>query len=84
VTFKAVLSAPRLCGWRRLDGEIVRDGEGKVVVGKWEPILTPEERLAVQAIIDIRKSELVHNDSVRNPAPAPFGPGARVGVTGAR
>ncbi|AWS44099.1 recombinase family protein [Streptosporangium sp. 'caverna'] len=62
VTLKAVLSAPRLCGWRRLDGEIVRDGEGKAVVGKWEPILTPEEWLAVQAIIDTRKGGLVHND----------------------
>jgi hypothetical protein len=62
VTLKAVLSAPRLCGWRRLNGEIVRDGEGKAVVGKWEPILTPEEWLAVQAVIDTRKGRLVHND----------------------
>ena len=44
--------APRLCGWRRLDGEIVRDAEGKAVVGKSEQILTTEEWLAVQAIID--------------------------------
>ncbi|MFD1932067.1 recombinase family protein [Nonomuraea mangrovi] len=62
VTLRALLSSPRLCGWRRLDGEIVRDTEGNPIVGKWETILTPEEWLAVQAIIDGRKGRLVNND----------------------
>jgi len=40
---KGTLSNPRLCGWRKLGDELVRDDNGDPVVGKWEAILTPDE-----------------------------------------
>ncbi|WP_084780603.1 recombinase family protein [Planobispora rosea] len=61
-TLGTMLAAPRLCGWRRLNGDFVRDAEGNPVVGQWTPILTPEEWLAVQAIIDSRKGHQVGSD----------------------
>ncbi|WP_440104569.1 recombinase family protein [Streptosporangium sp. H16] len=54
-----VLSNARICGWRELDGELVRDENGDPVVGKWERIVSPEKWLAVRAIDDARRGKLV-------------------------
>jgi DNA invertase Pin-like site-specific DNA recombinase len=50
-TVKQVLLNPRLCGYRQIKGELVRDGDDQPVVGEWESIVTPREWFAVTATI---------------------------------
>ncbi|MGI5200659.1 recombinase family protein [Spirillospora sp. CA-108201] len=69
-TLKVALSKPRLCGYRELNGELVRDADGEPVVGEWAPILTPEEWTAVRAIVDARKGHTVKRGGVLG-APLP-------------
>jgi DNA invertase Pin-like site-specific DNA recombinase len=52
--FRNALKNARLCGWRMIDKEIVRDEDGDPVVGDWDPIITPDEWQAVQAILRAR------------------------------
>jgi DNA invertase Pin-like site-specific DNA recombinase len=61
-SLKVLMGNPRLCGWRRLNGEIVRDGSGNPVVGQWEPIVTPQQWEAVDAILSARRGHAVHPD----------------------
>ncbi|MGR4882034.1 recombinase family protein [Streptomyces sp. LARHCF249] len=43
-TVQAMLTNPAICGYRILDGVLVRDGEtGAPVVGGWQAVATPEE-----------------------------------------
>ncbi|MFD7408907.1 recombinase family protein [Streptomyces sp. NPDC059866] len=42
-TVKQILRNPRICGYRKLDGVLVRDTDGMPVLGQWEPIVSPEE-----------------------------------------
>lgn len=58
-TLRMLLKNPRLCGWRRLGGEIVRDEAGRPVVGLWEPVVEPEKWMAVDAIFAARKGHHV-------------------------
>jgi DNA invertase Pin-like site-specific DNA recombinase len=55
--FKLMLNNPRLCGWRRLGGQILRDEDANPIIGNWEPITTPEKWLAIHAIIEGRKGK---------------------------
>jgi hypothetical protein len=57
-----LLQNPRLCGYRMINGELVRDAAGEPIVGQWEPIITPEQWMAVNAIFEARKGQLVHRD----------------------
>ncbi|MGP3951315.1 recombinase family protein [Streptomyces sp. 7N604] len=50
-TVKQVLMNARLCGYREIKGELVRDGDDQPIVGEWEPIITPKEWYAVTAKI---------------------------------
>ncbi|MGW3167406.1 recombinase family protein [Streptomyces sp. NPDC001142] len=50
-TVKQVLMNPRLCGYREIKGELVRDGDDKPVVGTWEAIVTPKDWYAVTTVI---------------------------------
>lgn len=61
-SLRVTLANPRMCGWRRLNGEIVRDDSGKPVVGSWERIVEPEQWMAVDAIITARKGHAVLPD----------------------
>jgi hypothetical protein len=61
-SLKVTLSNPRLCGWRRIGGEIVRDENGQPIVGQWEPIIAPEQWMAVDAIMQARKGKRVSRD----------------------
>jgi DNA invertase Pin-like site-specific DNA recombinase len=61
-SLKATLSNPRLCGWRAINGELVRDTAGHPVSGQWEPIITPEQWLAIKAIFDARKGRQFYPD----------------------
>jgi DNA invertase Pin-like site-specific DNA recombinase len=61
-SLKKLLANPRLCGWRRLHGELVTDGDGRPVAGKWAPIVTADEWMAVDAIMTARKNRAVHPD----------------------
>jgi DNA invertase Pin-like site-specific DNA recombinase len=54
-SLKATLSNPRLCGWRAINGELVRDAEGRPLPGKWQTIIAPEQWLVAKAIFDARK-----------------------------
>lgn len=40
---RKTLGNPRLCAWRMINGELVRDAGGQPIVGQWEPILTTDE-----------------------------------------
>ncbi|MCX5612309.1 recombinase family protein [Streptomyces sp. NBC_00047] len=43
-TVQAMLTNPAMCGYRLLDGVLVRDGEtGAPVVGGWQAVATPDE-----------------------------------------
>ena len=61
-SLKVTLANPRLCGWRSINQELVRDSDGNPVAGQWEPILSPEQWLAVKAIFDARKGRIRHPD----------------------
>ncbi|MBO8187278.1 recombinase family protein [Streptomyces spirodelae] len=50
-TVKQVLLNARLCGYREVRGELVRDGDDQPIVGEWEAIITPKEWYAVTATI---------------------------------
>ncbi|MFC7565265.1 recombinase family protein [Actinomadura namibiensis] len=63
-TLRTALAKPRMCGFRELDGEVVRDESGNPIVGEWAPILTPEEWYAVRAIVDARKGRNVKRGGV--------------------
>jgi len=54
-SLKLTLTNPRICGWRRLNGELVRDEKSEPVRGQWEPIVTPKQWMAVDAIFDARR-----------------------------
>lgn len=70
MSLRSALENPRLCGWRMIGGELVRDAHGNPVVGQWEPILSPDEWRAVMAVMDRRKGHRVNGDgSVGAPIP---------------
>lgn len=50
-TVKQVLMNARLCGYREIKGELVRDGDDQPIVGEWESIITPKQWFAVTAKI---------------------------------
>ncbi|RSO03644.1 hypothetical protein DMH26_11740 [Streptomyces sp. WAC 05379] len=51
-TVKQILRNPRICGYRKLDGALVRDPDGVPVLGLWEPIVSPEEWHSVSGLLD--------------------------------
>ncbi|MBT2510280.1 recombinase family protein [Streptomyces sp. ISL-98] len=53
-SLKLALWNPRLCGWRKHNGELVRDANGVPLLGLWEPIVTPKEWMAIDAIFSAR------------------------------
>ncbi|WP_367138161.1 MULTISPECIES: recombinase family protein [Streptomyces] len=53
-SLKLALWNPRICGWRKHNGELVRDADGIPVVGRWEPIITPKEWMAIDALFSAR------------------------------
>lgn len=62
-----------MCGWRRLHGEIVRDGSGNPIIGCWERIVEPEQWMAVDAILTARKGHAVLPDgSIGAPIPTGY------------
>lgn len=61
-SLKVTLSNPRLCGWRAINGELVRDPDGNPVTGRWEPVVMPDQWLAVNAIFDARRGRGFHPD----------------------
>lgn len=63
-TLKKALNKPRVCGFRELGGEVVRDGNGDPVAGEWAPILTPDEWFAVRAIVESRQGRSVTRGGV--------------------
>jgi DNA invertase Pin-like site-specific DNA recombinase len=50
-TVKQVLRNARLCGYREIKGELVRDGDDQPIVGEWDTIITPKQWFAVTAKI---------------------------------
>ncbi|GGQ15891.1 recombinase family protein [Streptosporangium pseudovulgare] len=71
-TLKQLLRNPRLCGWRKINGEIVKDAAGIPVQGQWEAIIAPQEWEAVQAIFDARRGKQVGNNGIIGNLPADF------------
>ena len=61
-SLKATLANPRLCGWRAINGELVRNAAGQPVSGQWETIISPEQWLAIKAIFDARKGRQFYPD----------------------
>ncbi|WP_248827949.1 recombinase family protein [Frankia sp. Mgl5] len=62
VGLRQVLGNPRLCGWRKHNGELVTDAAGNPVIGRWEPIVTPEQWRAVEAILTARAGRRIGSD----------------------
>ncbi len=60
-----VMSNARNCGWRELDGELVRGDDGEPVVGDWTAIITPDKWMAIRAMDDARRGKRV--DQKGNP-----------------
>ena len=56
-TVKQILRNPRICGYRKLNGELVTDAQGNPVVGKWETIVTPKQWYAVCALLENQRSK---------------------------
>ncbi|WP_214109798.1 recombinase family protein [Acrocarpospora catenulata] len=54
-TVRAMLLAPRLCGWSTLKKEIVLGADGNPVVGRWVPIIKPEQHLALTELLSQNK-----------------------------
>ncbi|MBF6050806.1 integrase [Streptomyces eurocidicus] len=50
-TVKQLLMNARLCGYREINGELVRDGDDQPIVGEWEAIVTPKKWYALTAKI---------------------------------
>ncbi|MZD04271.1 recombinase family protein [Streptomyces sp. SID5785] len=50
-TVKQVLVNARLCGYREIKGELVRDADGQPIVGEWDAIVTPKQWFAVVSTI---------------------------------
>ncbi len=48
-TVRNIYLSPRICGQVVYRGEVLRDADGAIVRGEWEPILTDEEYSAVVA-----------------------------------
>jgi DNA invertase Pin-like site-specific DNA recombinase len=63
-SLKVALCNPRICGYRELGGELVRDGDGNPVVGQWETILAPDQWAAIRAIFEARRGHFVGRDLV--------------------
>ncbi len=61
-SLRVTLANPRLCGWRRLHGEIVVEDQGKPVMGTWEPIVPQETWMAIDAIMRSRSGRKVGSD----------------------
>ncbi|MED7928177.1 recombinase family protein [Nonomuraea sp. LP-02] len=61
-SLKLNVQNPRICGWQEINGELVRDPAGNPVVGQWEPIVTPEQWMAVKNIFDARRGHYIHRD----------------------
>lgn len=54
-TVKQILRNPRICGYRKLHGELVTTSAGDPVVGQWEPIVSPDEWRAVATLLDQKR-----------------------------
>lgn len=54
-TVKHLLRNPRICGYRKLHGELVTTSAGEPVVGQWEPIVSPGEWRAIAALLDQKR-----------------------------
>ncbi|MEU1673984.1 recombinase family protein [Streptomyces roseifaciens] len=50
-TVKQLLMNARLCGYREINGELVRDGDDQPIVGEWTAIITPKQWYALTAKI---------------------------------
>jgi DNA invertase Pin-like site-specific DNA recombinase len=73
-SLKVMLKNPRLCGWRMINNELIRDAAGEPVVGKWEAIITPEQWMALNAIFTARKGRTVAPAIPRQPTSFPDDP----------
>lgn len=71
-SLKVALRNPRLCGWRRLHGEIVRDTDGKPYVGNWDTIIDTDTWQALDALFESRKGKIVGPRGVMTDMPADF------------
>ncbi|WP_034385982.1 recombinase family protein [Herbidospora cretacea] len=58
-SLKLAVMNPRVCGWREINGELVRGPDGNPVVGTWEAIVAPEQWMAVKSHFDARKGHYV-------------------------
>lgn len=63
MSLRRLLENPRLCGYRRIGGQLVHDDHGQPVVGAWEPVVSPEQWRAVDTLLRARTGHRVGNDA---------------------
>ncbi|GAA3220014.1 recombinase family protein [Actinocorallia longicatena] len=69
-TIRTTIQNARLCGWRTINGELVRDEAGKPILGQWEPIITPKQWEAVKEIFQRRKGmQVIRTGEAVSPLP---------------
>ncbi|MEV5408628.1 recombinase family protein [Thermopolyspora sp. NPDC052614] len=73
-SLKAALRAPRICGYREINGELIRGADGEPVVGQWEAIIKPSQWAAIRELYDGRKRnapgrsiDRPHSEDYRDP-----------------
>ncbi|MEV0602277.1 recombinase family protein [Streptomyces sp. NPDC050315] len=49
---RSILTNPRLCGYRAVNGAVHYGPNGMPVIGEWEPITTPEKFEAVRLVLE--------------------------------
>jgi hypothetical protein len=74
-TVNGILTNAAMCGYREINGELVRDRQtGEPVVGKWDIRATPEEWMTLKARADARKKPKAEAEGAEV-IPFPAGPG---------
>ncbi|WP_169514648.1 recombinase family protein [Actinokineospora enzanensis] len=58
-TVALVLKNPRICGYRKINGQLVCDEKGNPVVGEWDALVTPAEWKKIDAIFQARQGKTV-------------------------
>lgn len=61
-SLRVTIANPRLCGFRRINDELINGADGHPVVGEWAAVVTADQWRAADAIMNGRKGRRVGRD----------------------